>query len=224
MRSNQARAQARAHGTCRDRHRQKGERRPAWFRPLRRAHFALNSSVRLIDATLRKMTASERCAHRGPIRASRNLDEASALLVLAFARLSRAVREIVEANECIAREPERATAVPALLLQLTQRYVDTLQWLSEVADDVFTLHEHVLDGLETGELVPERPAARRPRIVLAPRPAPFRAFLLRRKPRVRERIAAFLRRRGRTPRPRAVRAPRRSELGRAPPLFSVCPL
>ncbi|HEX6158791.1 MAG TPA: hypothetical protein VF111_01410, partial [Thermoanaerobaculia bacterium] len=67
----------------------------------------------------------------------------------------------------------------------------------------------------------EQPAPRRVRIRVAPRPGAIRAFLLRRQPRVVDRIAPILRRRRRTPRPAAVRVPHRSLLGRAPPLVPI---
>jgi hypothetical protein len=178
--------------------------------------------VRLIGATLRTVAGSERCAHRRPIRTSRNLHQASALLVDASARLARAARELAETNECVAREPERATAVPDMLVHATERWMEVAILLQRASIDVSSLHEEVLLGLATGALVPERPAGRRPRIVLAPRPvSAIRAFLLLRQVRVVDRIAPLLRRRRRTPRPAAVRVPRRNLLGRAPPLFPI---
>jgi hypothetical protein len=133
-----------------------------------------------------------------------------------------AARELAEVNACIAREPENAGEVPELLVEAAERWAFMAEWLSESVDRVFTIQEEVLDGLETGTLVPERPADRRPRIVLAPRPVPIRAFLLLRQLRVADRITPVLNRRRRTPRPAAVRVPRPNVLGRAPPLFSVC--
>lgn len=218
-RSNQTRAPKGASGTCRDRRRPQGGGRPAWVRPFRRACRALDASLRLICSTLPTVAASKRCAHRRPIRASRNLDQASARLVDASARLQRAARALAKTNECAAREPERAGDVPALVVQTTENWLYVSRWLAQVADDVFAFHEDVLLGLETGQLVPERPADRRPRIVLAPRPVPIRAFLLLRQPRVADRIACILRRRRRIPRPASIRVPRRTLLGRAPPLF-----
>lgn len=219
-RTNDARAPRSAPGTCRNRRRQKGGG-PAWVRPFCRAERALEASIRLIGSTLRTVARSERCAHRRPIRTSRTLHEASARLHEASVRLARAAEQMRETNECIAREPERSTAVPALLLHTAERYVQVTAWLQQAADDVFTLQDDVLLGLETGFLVPEEPEGRRPRIRLAPRPVPLRAFLLLRQPRVTDRIAPILRRRRRTPRPASIRVPRRSVLGRAPPLSSV---
>jgi hypothetical protein len=218
----QAAASKGAEGTCRERLRTRGERQPAWVRPLRRAQRAINASIRLLDSTVRAVERSERCVHRRPIQTSRNLQGASGRLLDALARLNRAAREIAETNECMVREPERAAGVPLLVAHTTARWVDVAGCLAALADDVFTLHEDVLSGLETGALIPELPAGRRPRIVLAPRPDPIRAFLLRRQPRVVDRIASILRRRRRTPRPASLRVPRRSVLGRAPPLSPIC--
>ncbi len=219
---NHARALRGAAGTCRDRRRPQGLRREAWVRPFRRVHRALDSSLRLITSSLLTAAASGRRAHRRPIRASVELHEASGRLARASSRLMRAALELAKVNACIAREPEKTGDVPELLVAATERWVFMAGWLSESAGEVFTLQQDVLDGLRTGALEPERPADPRPRIVLAPRPVPIRAFLLLRQPRVVDRIAPLLRRRRRTPRPATLRVPRRSVLGRAPPLFSVC--
>ena len=216
---NEAQAPTGATGTCRDRRRLQGQRREAWVRPFRRAHRALDLSGRLIVTTLLSAEDSSRRAHRRPIQSSRELDQASGQLIRASSRLMRAMRELRQMNECAAREPENASEVPELLLAATERWMFMAGWLQESADKVFTLHEDVLDGLRTGVLVPEREASRLLRIILAPRPA-LRAFLLVRQPRVVDRINPLLNRRRRTPRPRALRVPRRSVLGRAPPSFS----
>ena len=221
-RRNHAQAPRSARSVYRDRRRSKNLRRAAWVRPFRRAQRALDTSVRLITCTLLAAAASERRVHQRPIRASRELYEASAQLVRASKRLKRAARELAEVNECIGREPENASNVPELLIAASRRWVFTAGWLSESTEQVFALHRDMLNGIETGALVPEGPADPRPRIVLAPRPVPIRAFLSLRQPRVADRIAPLLRRRRRTPRPAGLRVPRRSVLGRAPPLFSVC--
>jgi hypothetical protein len=119
------------------------------------------------------------------------------------------------------REPDETELVPELLVHNAQRCLEITAWLQQTADGLCSLREGVLLGLQTGTLVPERPAERRPRIVVAPRPSPIRAFLLRRQPRVVDRIAPILRRRRRTPRPAALQVPQPSLLGRAPPLVST---
>ena len=207
---------------CRERRRAKNLRREAWVRPFLRAHRTLDASFRLIKCSLLSAGASERRARRRPIRASRELDQASGLLIRASARIAKAARELAEVNACIAREPEKASDVPELLVEATKRWAFMAGWLSESAEQVFTLHEDVLEGLATGALVAERSEIPRPRIILAPRPVPIRAFLLLRQPRVLDRITPLLNRRRRTPRPAALRVPRRAILGRAPPLVSVC--
>lgn len=212
----------RAASGCRDR-RRPGGRRPTWLRSYRRVLRTLQATERLIDSTLRTVAASERCAHRRPIQTSGNLWNASGRLATASRRLMHAVEELAEANECIGREPERAAGVPALLTAATAQWMLINVRLETAAQEVFTFHDHVLDGLASGELVPERPAGR-PRIILTPRPVPVRAFLAARQPRVADRIASILSRRRRTPRPAAVSVPRRNIQGRAPPLVSLCPL
>lgn len=208
-------------GTPGNRRRSRGGGGAAWVRPFCRAHRALDASIRLIDSTVRTMRSSERCAARRPVHASRNLDQASARLIDASARLERAARELAETNQCIVREPEQSALVPELLEHAAERFLGIAGWLQQTSDFVFQLQKDVLHGLATGELVPESPAERRPRIRLTPRPAPVRAFLRLRQPRVVDRITPILRRRRRTPRPAAVRVPRRSLLGRAPPLVPI---
>jgi hypothetical protein len=181
-------------------------------------HRALDASVRLIDSTLRMVARSERCAHRRPIRTSLSLHEASLLLSHASRKLVRATRELALTNERIILEPEPVERGPELLVQTIERWLEITEWLQETAGDVFSRYEDVLLGIADGSLIPEQPAPRRPRIILAPRPHAIRDFVLRRQPRVVDRIASILRRRRRTPRPAAVRVPRRSLLGRAPPL------
>jgi hypothetical protein len=171
---------------------------------------------------MRTLFATAHCAARRPISSSRRLDAASGRLATASARLARAATRLAEAHECLARDPGREPGAPALLIEATTRLLCVGKWLSETADRVFSLHEDVLHGLETGELVPEQSERPRPRIVLIPRPAPVRAFLRARLPRVVDRISAFLQRRRRTRLPASLRVPCRTSQGRAPPLFPVC--
>jgi len=222
-RPNRARAPEGASGTCRDRRRPQGERRRAWLRPFVRANRAITASARLITSTILCVSKAERSVRRRPVGASRSIHAATARLVDAGGRLTRAVRDIQRTADCLVLDPERPDDLPELIVEATESVVWLMEWLGEVADDVFARHAAVLGGLESGALVPERPADRRPRIRLAPRPTPIRDFLQARQPRVIDRIASILRRRRRTPRPAALRVPRRSILGRAPPLSpSAC--
>ena len=99
-----------------------------------------------------------------------------------------------------------------------------VQHIPIAVSDVALVQLEILGGLSTGELVPERPSDRRPRIAVTPRPLFVRAFLASRQPRVSDRITPALARRRRTPRPAEVRAPRHNLQGRAPPLSSTCAL
>ncbi|HEY0371229.1 MAG TPA: hypothetical protein VGD79_04475 [Thermoanaerobaculia bacterium] len=198
----------------RDRLRRK-QRRTGWERPYLRAHRALDASVRLIVSTLRVIAASRKCAHRRPVRASRNLWNALNLLITASRRVMRAAEALAAMGERIEQQDE-------LFVQSTLRWVETTAVLNAAAQEVSALHNSVLDGIESGTLVPEPVnAGRRPRIILAPRPVPLRAFLRLRQRRAVDRIAPLLRRRRRIPRPAALRVPHRPTLGRAPPLSLV---
>lgn len=181
----------------------------------------------MIISTLYAVRASKRCVEQEPIRTSRRLHAASALLIDASARLVRAAQALGETNQCIGRHPddEDAAYVPQMLVETTESWAFLAEWITEVSDNVFAFQSDVLHGLATGTLVAEPEGdkkERRPRIILAPRPVPVRAFLAARQPRVADRIASILSRRRRTPRPAAVTVPRRSHTGRAPPLSSIC--
>ena len=202
----------------RNRPRRKG--RYAYIRPLLRAEGAIEASLWLIEATRRAVARAERCAHRRPVRTSRNFRKAAARLHKVSKRLVWAAEDLAETKECIAGQPAMEVIQYAVAYS-TGRWVETAASLHQAEDDVFALQEEVRLGLQTGVLVPERPAGSRPRIRLAPCLVPIGAFLLLRQPRVIERIAPILRRRRHTPRPASVRVPRRNLLGRAPPLVSI---
>lgn len=183
---------------------------------------ALDASLKLIDSSLRTAMASAPCTHQRPLRTARKLDGATDLLLLATARLKYVVVGLDKMHERIARDFENAGVAPERLMQATNRFMRVAEYLDAVAGHVLAQQEDVLHGLQTGALVPEPPAApRRPRIVLVPRPAPVRAFLRARQPRVIDRITPLLQRRRRTRRPATIRVPRRTSQGRAPPL-SIC--
>ena len=199
----------------------------AWTRPFRRARRALDASTRLILATLRKVSASKECAEDEPIRSSRYLQDAAALVIDATVQVERAAREIAATGRCICLDPEEAAEIPEIVAEVTDQWLYLVQWIDELAKGVVTVHNDVLHGLVTGALVAEPgafdlPRQRRPRIVLAPRTVYVRAFLAARQPRATDRIASTLSRRRRTPRPAAVSVPRRSHTGRAPPLSPTC--
>ena len=210
----------------RNRRRREAAPRAGWVRPLFRAQCALDTTTRLVDRTLSEIASSEQCAHLRPVRTTKDLHNASARLVAASQKLQTAARKLAEVNEWILREPERSRHAPPLLVCATECWVDTAELLQDAADQLVSLQQAVLEGLESGELVPEPESApRRPRIIiLMPRPMPIRAFLAVRQPRVANRIGPILRRRRRILRPAAIRVPRRTLLGRAPPVSSTCAL
>jgi hypothetical protein len=183
----------------------------------------LSITVRLIEATVRTIAESERCAHRRPIHVSRILEGAAGHMVHAARMLKRAAVELGVTTQCMVRQPELSGPVPELLLQATERWIAVAALLSEVSAEVDALHKEVCEAFERGELVPD-PADRRLSFVYAPRIPEAREFLTAREPRAVDRIAAILQRRRRTPRPAALDVPPRTAQGRAPPLFSTCAL
>jgi hypothetical protein len=196
--------------------------RPSWVRPFRRARRSLGASVLLIESTLRTISDSRRCAHERPIRVTLDLGEAFGRLAHASSRLGKALCQLARTDECWAREAGPDADSPDLFVDAHQIAIRVAASLERVAADIHALQQSVTEGLESGTLVPE-PDAFRPRITVIPRPAPVRAFLRARLPRVRDRITPILRRRRRIPRPSGLRVPRRGIRGRAPPLSPVCP-
>ncbi|HEX7153250.1 MAG TPA: hypothetical protein VF618_17325 [Thermoanaerobaculia bacterium] len=190
---------------------------------MRRVQKALDASVRLLNAGLATAAKSGRCLTRRPLDSSRKLEHAEGRLALASARLAYAAKELAATAACLEREPETAAGAPQLMMEASQRWMAMHQSVDAAAGAIYAFHENVLAGLRSGALVPERENNRRPRIILAPRPTFFRAFLVARQPRVVDRISSALKRRRRAPRPAAVSVPRRASQGRAPPLSSVCP-
>ena len=208
-------------GTCRRRRRPQGSARPEWVRPYRRVQRDLDVSLGLIDSSYRAATVSEKWVASRPVGTSVKLSGATRRLGTALRRLMHAAGELAEARRCLERVPGCRDQGSELVALAAERWEHVVELLKGTAVGVAALHLDVLAGLATGELVPERTTGR-PRIVPAPRPVPIRAFLAARTPRVADRIASILSRRRRTPRPAALRVPRRHLRGRAPPLSSIC--
>ena len=218
MKTSNDRRTAAAKGACQDRRR---ERRPAWVRSWERVHQSLDASDRLINASITEACRSKRHAHRRPVRSSGGLWNASSRLTVASTRLTRAAQALAKASAVIVLDPETAAEATLFLARATERFLHVADTLFMASNEIHELHQDVVAGLTSGELTPERPRERRPRIVLKPRPSFVRAFLTVRRARVADRISALLHRRRRTPRPAAVRVPRRTSQGRAPPFPSI---
>jgi hypothetical protein len=224
--SNSSTAPKGAAGTCRKRRRRQGARRPEWVRPYRSAQRALDSAIRLIEAGMATAAVSEQSLERRPVRTVRRLNGGARGLAAAGLRLVRASQELASARESLDRAPELGAGnAPELVELASARWQATTTYLQYVTGKVVMRQVEVLAGLVCGELKPEHPSDSRPRIVLAPRPAPaVRAFLAVRRPRVADRISVILQRRRRTPRPAALTPPPRTAQGRAPPLSSTLAL
>jgi hypothetical protein len=72
----------------------------------------------LIDSALDEVAACRRQVHRRPFRTWRRLYEATDRLSAASNRLTRAMRDLGRTSDCIARDPENTTKVPAFTLVL----------------------------------------------------------------------------------------------------------
>jgi hypothetical protein len=188
-----------------------------------RAFHALKAAHRLIGTTARTARSCERRARHRPVETSIRLWEALQRLMLASERLDKAAEQLAAVFAWMAVTPDLWERAPDSLRVAVAEFETLSAWLQETANQINALHLSVLEKLMSGELVAEQPRRRR-RIAVAPRPSFVRAFLAARQPRTVDRIGPLLRRRRRTPRPAALRVPRRDVLGRAPPLFSLCAL
>ena len=146
-------------------------------------------------------------------------------MAIASRRLSAARRKLAEANEALARDPSQQRGDASELMEIVAARCEAVaKYIPIAVTGIVFAQADVLEGLSTGELVPERPSDRRPRIVITPRPLFVRAFLVTRQPRVSDRITPALLRRRRIPRPAEVQVPRPDVQGRAPPFCSTCAL
>ncbi|HEX6101257.1 MAG TPA: hypothetical protein VF432_33380 [Thermoanaerobaculia bacterium] len=177
----------------------------------------------MLEATVRSIADSRECAGRRPVRASRHLVAAQDCLVAVSVCLARAAHALAATNACLGRDPEGGDGAPELIVRETLRWISVADRVTGLAEQVASMHDDVRDGIVSGALVPEPDfAVRRPRIVLAPRPAPVRAFLRARQPRVMDRIAVLLLRRRRADdRLPAQDIPPRTCRGRAPPASPI---
>jgi len=200
-------------------------RGPEWVIPYRRAQRALDSAAKLIYAAIHAVLEAGRSARQRPVRNAWRLNRVVRGMGEAKRRLGVARRDLDAATEALAREPDQQRGdAPEIMEMAAARCEAVAKYIPFALTEAVLAQLEVLGGLQTGELVPERPSDGRLRIVLAPRPLFVRAFLTSRQPRVSDRIAPALSRRRRTPRPAEVRVPRRNLRGRAPPLSSTCAL
>ena len=214
-----------AGGASRPSRRREKTRGPEWVRPYRRAQQALDSAAGLIRSMVHVVLDSERCAKRRPMRAARRIIGSMRGMDMATRWVGVAQREIARANEALARDPNQQRGdAPEIMEMVAERCEAVAKCIPIAVTKAVLAQVDVLEGLSTGELVPERPSDGRPRIVITPRPLFVRAFLVTRQPRVSDRITPVLLRRRRTPRPAEVQVPRPDVQGRAPPLSSTCAL
>jgi hypothetical protein len=198
-------------------------RREAWTRPLRRLRRAIASSRSLIDWTWRVIEDSDQSGNDRPIGASQDLQRAMRWLRTAQADLARAARGLRETNESIATAPERADAVPEMLIFATSEWILMATNLAMAMNRISELHHDLLEAMVNGDIVPElewRPF--RQRIIAAPRVNPVRAFLLIRRSSARDRISSVSVRRQRPAALPTADAPRKISRGRSPPPSSTC--
>ena len=198
-----------AGGASRPSHRREKSRGPEWVRPYRRAQQALDSAASLIHTTIHVVEDAGRCAKRRPMRTARRLIGAMREMDVVSMLVSVARREVAKANEALAQDPSQQRGdAPELMELVTARCQAVAESIPIAVTGAVIAQVDILEGLSTGELVPERPSDVRPRIVITPRPLFVRAFLVTRQPRVSDRITPVLLRRRRTPRPAEVQVPR----------------
>jgi hypothetical protein len=189
----------------------------SWKRPIRRVERAINSSLRLAEASRRVIDASERFAAGRPFKkTSRQLLRVSVWLAHAGDQLGVAVRGLQETTDAARRDPERAAEAPQRL------FVDTARWI-EAAGRVAVLSNRLEDLFAS-----LRASAMKPRGILIESPtvdiAHRSALAAPRRTPSRGRLTPLPVRRRRHALSGAVDAARNVCSGRAPPLVSACPL
>lgn len=189
--------------------------RESWKHPIRRVERAINSSLRLAEASRRVIDASERFAAGRPFKqTSRQLLRASAWLARAGDQLGLAVRGLQETTDAAKRAPERAAEAPRRLFVDTARWIDAAGRVAVLSNRI----EEVYTSLRASALRPHGILLESPRVALrsalaAPRRAPSRGRLSLVPIRRRHHALSG-----------AVDAARKVSRGRAPPLVSTCPL
>ena len=117
-------------------------------RPLERGAFSIPPSAFLRPPQCSLWLCGEHPADRSPASGT---------------GLARSVRRLGAAGHCVAPAHEGG-AEPRR---------DMSSWLAETAKEVFALHHDLLDGIETGALVPERPRTAARASFSPPGPSPF---------------------------------------------------
>jgi hypothetical protein len=199
--------------------------REGWVQPYKRATFALKAAYFLLRSTMHVAASCEQQAQHHPIAASKRLWKAMKTLWKVGERLDTARYRLTVTYASMALADDLWEQAPEALRTAFAQFMNLAAWMEAASKEITATHVALLEKLASGELEPEQPTPRPRRIAVAPRVSFVRAFLAARRRRaIADRINPVLRRRRRTPRPAGLRVPRRSVLGRAPPLSSLCAL
>ena len=168
--------------------------------------------MRLLDSSARVIEASEACAARRPVRASRQFQRVSSWLCEATARLEHAVHGLRETTDEAARSPERAAEAPGLLIDATARWIDVASRIAALSERLEDSSGRLLESVKDGSVPIDSSGSARDAAIV-PRLLPARGRLsfifLRRQPCICT---------------SAAEGARRIFRGRAPPRVSNCSL
>jgi hypothetical protein len=189
----------------------------SWKRPIRRVERAINSSLRLAEASRRVIDATERFAAGRPFKqTSRQLLRVSVWLTRAGDQLGLAVHGLQETTDAAKRAPERAADAPQRL------FVDTARWI-DAAGRVAVLSNRLEEVYASLRALATRPCGillESPRVDIALRSA----LAAPRRIPSRGRLSVVPVRRRRHALSGAVDGARKVSRGRAPPSVSTCSL
>src|SRR5215203_6019317 len=147
-----------AGGASRPSRRREESRGPEWVRPYRKAQRALDSAAGLVHSTNHVVQDAGRCAKRRPMRAARRIIGAVRGMDVASMLVSVAWREVAKAKEALAQDPSQQRGdAPELMELVTERCRAVAENIPIAVAVAVLAQVGLLEGLSTGELVPEKP-------------------------------------------------------------------
>jgi hypothetical protein len=195
-----------------------------WIRPFRRAHRAIDSTLRLIALSRFLLNECEIFAGVRPRWATRQLARVSGRLIEAAGRLQRGAENMKATNNCVARAPADAGDAPERLIDAMDHWIAAAAQLAMLSNRLEDTSARLLAYMKAGIA----PPLDLDKLFRKEGPAPKRIVFRLPSPRVlsieNNRIFSIHVRRQRSARLTVAEAPRRIFRGRAPPLVSTCSL
>jgi len=193
---------------------------------MRRVRRAVCSSLGALADSCRRLEESEGCHARRPRAATRYLRHANLLLRRAAQHLGRASERMGDATQALAHAPHDGAGAPAVMIELTQRFLDVAGRVAETSNRIECTAAMIRASADRwGADIPDAiEPAEVARWALMINRRYTRPWLLELDlPSLRETIAKFLfPRRTRPTSPGVAEGVRRVCRGRAPPRLSIC--